>query len=59
MISLGLVDEYISGIIPVLLGKGKRLFTDNTTEIPLTLIQSTVTNGIAMLRYLPTDTQKS
>ncbi|MGV3162975.1 dihydrofolate reductase family protein [Streptococcus hyovaginalis] len=59
VISLGLVDEYIIGIIPVILGKGKRLFTDNTTEIPLTLIQSTVTNGIAMVRYLSTDTQKS
>lgn len=47
-----LVDELIIGIIPTILGQGKRLFHHNLPELPLTLIDSTVTDGIAMLHYV-------
>lgn len=51
LIAEDLVTEYILGLVPVILGKGRRLFAAELPEIPLKLIESTVTDGIAMLRY--------
>lgn len=45
------VDQYIIGIIPIILGKGRRLFfTDNPT-IELHLDACTVDDGITILQY--------
>ncbi|HFI0236426.1 TPA: dihydrofolate reductase family protein [Streptococcus suis] len=46
-----LIDHFIIGIIPTILGEGISLF-DKLPEVQkLTLVESTVTDGIAMLRY--------
>ncbi|BES66530.1 dihydrofolate reductase family protein [Gottschalkiaceae bacterium SANA] len=50
-IKADIIDEYIIGIIPIILGKGRPLFLENNPTIPLHLQESTVTDGIAMLRY--------
>ncbi|VTT45165.1 dihydrofolate reductase family protein [Streptococcus porcinus] len=46
-----LIDQYIIGIIPTILGQGRPLFKGYSIEHKLQLIESTVTDGIAMLRY--------
>ncbi|CCI62444.1 dihydrofolate reductase family protein [Streptococcus dysgalactiae subsp. equisimilis] len=51
LIEADLIDHYIIGIIPTILGCGRPLFTGNRQERHLRLIESTVTDGIAMLRY--------
>lgn len=45
------IDEYVFGIIPVIVGKGKRLFMDNNPMIELKMKECTVNEGIAMLVY--------
>jgi len=47
-----LIDEYIISIIPVLLGKGIRLFKDANMENKLKLIESKVfDSGLVQLKY--------
>lgn len=46
-----LIDHFIIGIIPIILGEGISLFDGLTKEQKLILVESTVTDGIAMLRY--------
>ena len=47
-----LIDEYIISIIPVLLGKGIRLFKDADMENKLKLIESKVfDSGLVQLKY--------
>lgn len=51
-----LVDELHLMIFPVVLGKGKRIFGDLTTKIPMRLIESKIVgDGIAILIYQPSD----
>ena len=50
-IKADLVDEYIIGIIPILLGTGRPLFLGNNPTHKLHLDECTVTGGITMLRY--------
>lgn len=47
----GVIDHFIIGIIPTILGDGIPLFQQLPEEQKLTLVESTVTDGIAMLRY--------
>ncbi|HEM4130232.1 TPA: dihydrofolate reductase family protein [Streptococcus suis] len=47
----GVIDHFIIGIIPIILGEGISLFDGRTKEQKLILVESTVTDGIAMLRY--------
>ncbi|MGL4570814.1 MAG: dihydrofolate reductase family protein [Clostridium sp.] len=47
-----IVDEYIIGIIPTILGKGIPLFLGNDNEIKLKLEGYTFDNGIAILKYI-------
>jgi len=52
-----LVDEYRLMIHPLVLGKGKRLFRDESTISRLRLIDSRVTaTGVLLLTYLPATT---
>ncbi len=46
-----MVDEYIIGIVPLLLGRGRPLFTGNTPSIPLKLTEYIVEEGTVILRY--------
>lgn len=46
-----LIDEYIIGIIPIILGKGIPLFLGNNPEIPLYLESILVEDGITIQRY--------
>ncbi|AIY05426.1 riboflavin biosynthesis protein RibD [Planococcus sp. PAMC 21323] len=46
-----LVDEYIIGIIPTILGSGRTLFKGNNKKVDLHLDRATVVDGIGMLIY--------
>lgn len=46
-----IIDEYIIGIIPVILGKGRSLFLENNPTINLRLDEYFVENGIVVLKY--------
>lgn len=46
-----LIDQFIIGIIPTILGEGISLFGTLPSEQKLMLVESTVTDGIAFLRY--------
>jgi len=51
--NLGLIDEYILQVNPVILGAGKNLFA-NVEKMSLKLLQArTFKNGIVWLRYQP------
>lgn len=46
-----LIDEFIIGIIPIILGKGRPLFLDNNPTIKLHLDEFIVEDGITILKY--------
>lgn len=47
-----LIDEYVISIIPIMLGKGIRLFRDTESESKLRLVKSeTFDSGLVQLRY--------
>lgn len=50
-IKADIIDEYIIGIIPTILGKGRPLFLGNNPKIDLHLEQYSMDKGIAILRY--------
>lgn len=50
-IKRNIIDEYIIGIIPIILGKGIKLFKENNPTIELHLDGFSMEDGIAMLRY--------
>ena len=45
------IDQYIIGIIPTILGKGRPLFLGNNPKINLHLDQYILDNGIVILKY--------
>lgn len=52
-IKAGLIDEYIIGIIPIILGGGIPLFLCSNPMIPLHLVEHYVEDGIVILKYIP------
>ena len=50
-IKADIIDEYIIGIIPTILGKGRKLFLENGTKIDLKLQEYLVEDGIVVMRY--------
>ena len=54
LIQADIIDEYIIGIIPAILGKGRKLFFGEYPYLRLHLDECTVTNGITILRYTRT-----
>ena len=51
----GLVDEYRLWVFPLVIGSGKRLFSDGTIPAALKLVDSTVsTTGVVIGTYEPT-----
>ncbi len=54
LLRTGLVDEYRLWVFPVLLGSGKRLFSDGTVPAGLKLVDSKVsTTGVVIGTYRP------
>lgn len=53
LLKAGLIDEYIIGVIPMILGKGIPLFLHDHPAIPLKLTDYYVEDGIVILRYIP------
>jgi dihydrofolate reductase len=51
LIKKDVIDEYIIGIIPIILGKGKRLFNDDNPKLKLHLEEYSVNQGITILTY--------
>jgi len=51
-IKADIIDEYIIGIIPTILGRGRKLFLDNNPTIKLSLQETTVQEGIVILKYM-------
>jgi dihydrofolate reductase len=50
--NLNLIDEYFFNINPIVLGKGKPLFRDQSEMRRLKLLESkTYENGVVSLRY--------
>lgn len=45
------IDEYIIGIIPIILGKWKPLFLENNPTINLHLTETTISEWIVILKY--------
>ena len=50
-IKADIIDEYIIGIIPTILGKGRPLFLGNNPTIKLHLKEYIVDSGITILKY--------
>ncbi len=50
-IKADIIDEYIVGIIPTILGKGRKLFLDNNPNIKLNLNSYTIDEGVIVMRY--------
>jgi dihydrofolate reductase len=54
LMQVGLVDEYWFLIHPVVIGRGKRLFSDGMESAGLTLVESKAfRSGVVLLRYQP------
>lgn len=47
-----IIDEYIIGFIPIILGNGRPLFLENNPTINLKLTEYTVQEGIIVSRYV-------
>lgn len=45
------IDEYIIGIIPTILGRGRKLFLENNPKIDLNLQEYSVEEGIIIMKY--------
>lgn len=56
LIEHDLIDEYRLLVFPLLLGGGKRLFADDATRRPLTLVSTTTsTTGVSITTYRRAD----
>lgn len=53
LLKSGLIEEYIIGIIPIILGNGIPLFLHNNPVIPLHLTHYYIEDGVVILRYIP------
>jgi len=51
-IKADIVDEYIIGIIPIILGEGRPLFLENNPRLKLNLKECTIQEGIVILKYV-------
>ena len=45
------IDEYMIGIIPILLGTGRRLFLDHNPTIELSLKKYSIEDGVTVLHF--------
>lgn len=56
-IKANIIDEFIVGIIPIILGKERPLFLENNPTIKLHLDEIFVENGITILKYTKRKTE--
>lgn len=52
-INAGVIDEYVIGTVPYLLGDGRRLFAESSKVIPLKLTAVDVLGGMTLCVYQP------
>lgn len=45
------IDEYVIGIIPTILGKGIKLFLENNPKIDLNLTYYAIEDGVVVMKY--------
>ncbi len=50
-IKADIIDEYIIGIVPIILGRGRKLFYDNNPVIKLHLKKVVIEEGVTILTY--------
>ncbi|MGL4655457.1 MAG: dihydrofolate reductase family protein [Sarcina sp.] len=50
-IKADVIDEYIIGIIPTILGKGRKLFLENNPKIDLKLTHTLINDGVILMKY--------
>ncbi|MGL6108417.1 dihydrofolate reductase family protein [Romboutsia sp.] len=46
-----IIDEYVIGMIPTILGKGRKLFLENNPKIDLSLQYYGVEDGVVIMKY--------
>ncbi len=46
-----IIDEYIVGVLPIILGKGRKLFLENNPKLPLKLDSYSIEEGVVVLGY--------
>lgn len=54
-IKADVIDEYIIGVVPIILGNGRPLFLENNPLIELHLDECTAQEGIVIMRYTKRD----
>lgn len=54
-----IIDEYIIGIVPIILGKGRPLFLGDNPTIKLHLYEYVIEEGITILKYAKRKTEDS
>lgn len=50
-VKANVIDEYVIGIIPTILGKGRKLFLENNPKIDLELQYYSVEEGVVVMKY--------
>lgn len=58
LLKAGLIEEYVIGIIPMILGDGIPLFLHDNPSIPLHLTHYYVEDGVVVLRYVPRENKE-
>ena len=51
LLKKNVIDEYLIGVIPIILGKGRPLFLGDNPKINLHLEELTSQEGIVVLKY--------
>ena len=60
LLELGLLDELMLAVHPIVVGSGQRLFPEGYAQVPLKLVSNkTTSTGIAMMMYEPDRTPKA
>lgn len=52
LVEKDMIDEYIIGIIPIILGEGIHLFYPHKNAISLKLIDNYIDNGMVIMKYI-------
>ncbi|MGL5694660.1 MAG: dihydrofolate reductase family protein [Peptostreptococcaceae bacterium] len=54
-IKADIIDEYILGVIPTILGRGRKLFLESNPKIDLSLKYYSVEDGVIIMKYSKRD----
>ena len=50
-VKANVIDEYVIGIIPTILGRGRKLFLEKNPKIDLELQYYSIENGVVVMKY--------